>query len=115
MKHRLNALRRAMRRDGLSAIAVTKMENVRYLSGFTGSAGACLVSMRGAVFITDFRYRSQAAKEVSSHYRRVEHSSPMEGIVREARRTKGSALAFEAEHLTHGALGRMRRSSMGCA
>lgn len=109
MRERLSALRRAMQRDGLPVLAVTDMRNVHYLTGFTGSTGACLVSMRSAAFITDFRYRAQAAKEVAADYRRVEHPSPIQGIAREARRTRADALAFEEEHLTHGAFRRLRR------
>lgn len=113
MKRRLRALREAMRRRGLSALAVTDMKNVRYLTGFTGSAGACLVSMRSAVFITDFRYRAQAAKEAAPEYRRAEHSSLIEGLAREMRRIRADALAFEEDRLTYGAFRRMRKLAKG--
>ena len=113
MKQRLRALRKAMRRRGLSALAVTDMKNVRYLTGFTGSAGACLVSMRSAVFITDFRYRAQAAKEAAPEYRRAEHSSLIEGLARETRRIRADALAFEEDRLTYGAFRRMRKLAKG--
>jgi Xaa-Pro aminopeptidase len=44
---------------------VSDLINVRYLSGFTGSAGALLVYADGrpAVLVTDGRYRTQAAAE----------------------------------------------------
>lgn len=44
---------------------VTDLVNVRYLSGFTGSAGALLVYAddRPAVLATDGRYRTQAARQ----------------------------------------------------
>ncbi len=113
MKRRLRALRTAMRRRGLSALAVTDMKNVRYLTGFTGSAGACLVSTRSAVFITDFRYRAQAAKEAAPEYRRAEHSSLIEGLAREMRRIRADALAFEEDRLTYGAFRRMRKLAKG--
>ncbi len=113
MRERLSALRGAMQRDGLSALAVTDMRNVHYLTGFTGSTGACLVSMGSAAFITDFRYRSQAAKEVAPDYRRVEYPSPIKGIAREVPRTQADVLAFEEEHLTHGAFRRLRKLVRG--
>ena len=47
----------------LDAMLVTHMPNVRYLTGFTGSAGA-LVSSSRPVFATDGRYREQAAQQV---------------------------------------------------
>ena len=113
MNQRLRALRKAMRGEGLSAFAVTNMRNIHYLTGFTGSAGACLISSRSAVFITDFRYRSQAAKEVDPDYRRAEHSSPIEGIVKELGKNRAKALAFEEAHLTHGVFRQMRKLAKG--
>jgi Xaa-Pro aminopeptidase len=50
---------------GLDAMLVTDLNNVRYLSGFSGSNGALLVFAddRGAVLATDGRYRTQAAEQ----------------------------------------------------
>lgn len=113
MKHRLRALRKAMRREGLAALAVTNRKNVRYLTGFTGSAGACLISSGSAVFITDFRYRSQAAKQVPPDFRRAEHASPIQGIARELKKTRAKTLAFEEAHVTHGVYRQLRRLIKG--
>ena len=113
MKQRLRGLRKAMRRRGVFAFAVTNRKNVRYLTGFTGSAGACLISQRSAVFITDFRYRSQAAREVPPDFRRAEHVSPVQGIAKELKRTRAKALAFEETHLTHGVFRQLRRLVRG--
>ena len=64
-QERLEALLRAERLDGL---LVTHMANVRYLSGFTGSAGALafVVQKKGlkAAFFTDGRYTQQAKEQV---------------------------------------------------
>ncbi|MGJ9421026.1 M24 family metallopeptidase [Aeromicrobium sp. CF3.5] len=49
---------------GVAGLLVTTAENVRYLSGFSGSNGALLVPADGdAVLFTDGRYRDQAAAE----------------------------------------------------
>ena len=50
----------------LDALAVTFGPNLQYLTGFTGSNGLLLVLRDGdALFLTDPRYRIQAAREVS--------------------------------------------------
>jgi Xaa-Pro aminopeptidase len=51
--------------SGLDAMLVTDLNNVRYLSGFSGSNGALLVFAddREAVLATDGRYRTQAAEQ----------------------------------------------------
>ncbi len=60
MSHRLEGLRRRLIEEGLDAILISQGENRRYLSGFTGSAGFLLISQKGAVLATDFRYIEQA-------------------------------------------------------
>ncbi|MBG9980975.1 aminopeptidase P family protein [Facklamia sp. DSM 111018] len=63
---RLDRLRQLLKEEQLEALYVTDLLNVRYLTGFTGSAGAVLVTHDEAYFITDFRYVTQANKEVTS-------------------------------------------------
>ena len=51
--------------DEVDALLVSRVVNVRYLTGFTGSNAALLVRREGpAVFSTDGRYLTQAAAEV---------------------------------------------------
>jgi Xaa-Pro aminopeptidase len=52
---------------GLDCLLVTNLLNVRYLTGFTGSNGACVVSPDERVFLTDFRYVEQAAEQVRGY------------------------------------------------
>jgi Xaa-Pro aminopeptidase len=51
--------------DGLDALLVSDLVNVRYLSGFTGSNAAILIFADGAppVLATDSRYRTQASRQ----------------------------------------------------
>ncbi len=49
---------------GLDLLLVTDIVNVRYLTGFTGTSGLCLVGREDLRFFTDFRYREQAGSEV---------------------------------------------------
>jgi Xaa-Pro aminopeptidase len=54
-----------MREKRLDAFLVTRREDVRYLSGFTGSSGSLLVDSGRSCLITDFRYTVQARKETT--------------------------------------------------
>ena len=47
--------------SALDSYLVTNLVNVEYLTGFTGTNGACLVSAERRVFLTDFRYAERAA------------------------------------------------------
>lgn len=50
----------------IDVLLVTHLPNIRYLTGFTGSAALCLLRRDGAVLVTDFRYAVQAPREVGS-------------------------------------------------
>jgi len=60
-------LRQRLQSEGLDAILITRLVNVRYLSGFTGSNAALLIRADDdtPVLATDGRYRTQAAQQVS--------------------------------------------------
>ncbi|OHU18873.1 peptidase M24 family protein [Mycobacteroides franklinii] len=68
---RRERLREQLRTDGLDALLVTDLLNIRYLTGFTGSAAALWVAAgdgpdeTDTVLCTDGRYRTQAAAQVS--------------------------------------------------
>jgi Xaa-Pro aminopeptidase len=64
---RLRALRAQIKQKGLDALLVTSLNNVRYLTGYSGSNGIAVVSPRGAYFLTDFRYQTQAQREVKEY------------------------------------------------
>jgi Xaa-Pro aminopeptidase len=52
-------------------LVVTSLTNIRYLTGFTGSAGMLLVLPDGTVLVTDGRYETQAAEQVTTTGTRV--------------------------------------------
>ena len=56
----------------LDQLFVSDLTNVRYLSGFTGTNGACLVGREEAIFFTDFRYTERAEGEVGEEWERPE-------------------------------------------
>ena len=60
---RLRKLRASIAKKGLDALLLSQPENLRYLSGFTGSSGWLLISGQNAILATDFRYVEQAKGE----------------------------------------------------
>jgi Xaa-Pro aminopeptidase len=53
----------------LDLLLVSNLVNVRYMTGFGGTNGACLVGGRRRVFVTDFRYTERAKREVPDYDR----------------------------------------------
>lgn len=62
---RVSNVRKALEKLDVPAILVSNLVNVRYLSNFTGSAGAVLVTPKKQYFITDFRYTTQATQQAA--------------------------------------------------
>jgi Xaa-Pro aminopeptidase len=82
--------------DSLDSLLVTNLVNVRYLTGFTGSNGACVVTADERLFFTDFRYVEQAGAQVPE-YERIEAGRDMLGDL--SGRLRGRA-GFDDDHLS---------------
>lgn len=86
---------------GRRSVLVTARSSVRYLSGFTGSAGALWIPLEGPpVLVTDFRYEEQADIEVADPIRtHIGREGWIRGVA-EVAADAGGVIAFEAEALT---------------
>jgi len=60
---RVENVRRSLKAEELAALVVFDPHNVRYLTGFTGSAGVVIVRPDEVLLVSDFRYRLQAAAQ----------------------------------------------------
>jgi Xaa-Pro aminopeptidase len=64
MRRRGDRLAAGLRERELDLLLVTELVNVRYLTGFTGTNGACVCGPDTRLFLTDFRYTERATAEV---------------------------------------------------
>jgi len=64
VKAHLEGLQQRLATHEVDALIVTTLANVRYLTGFSGSAGVLVVTERSALLTTDGRYRTQSAEQV---------------------------------------------------
>lgn len=60
---RVTALTARLEVLGVDALVITHLPNIRWLTGFTGSAGIVVVTPRRVALVTDFRYAVQAPQE----------------------------------------------------
>jgi Xaa-Pro aminopeptidase len=63
---RVEALRQGLAAAGCDVLLLTHLTNVRWLTGFTGSAALVVVSPDELVFVTDGRYTDQAAGQLDA-------------------------------------------------
>jgi Xaa-Pro aminopeptidase len=85
-------LRQALEADHLGAFLVSHLPNIFYLTGFTGSNAALLLTGERAALFTDSRYKIQAKQEVSAKLVRLQI---VRGSVLDA---AGSVLRRSARH-----------------
>ena len=100
MDHALRRARTVGRLDALEldALLVTRLPNVRYLTGFSGSNAQALVRRDGLVFFTDGRYDEQSRHEVADAERVIyrEGFLPIEEHV-----GTGARVGFESAGVTY--------------
>jgi Xaa-Pro aminopeptidase len=84
---RLQKLKKHIKAKKINGFIITGLHNIRYLTGFTGSSGLLLITIKDSFFITDFRYREQAEKEVKG----VEIIIMKRGMINTVKRLAGKA------------------------
>ncbi|MBA2768102.1 MAG: aminopeptidase P family protein [Sporichthyaceae bacterium] len=96
---RREALGERIREVGAQAALVTNLVNVRYLTGFTGSNAALLVTDGNAVLCTDGRYTIQAGHQAPDVELLIQRECAI-SLVADAALRHVRRLAFEAHDVT---------------
>jgi Xaa-Pro aminopeptidase len=101
---RQKRLRQHLATTRFGGLLISHLPNLRYLCGFTGSAGLLLVEESGSVFFTDVRYDIQAHEEVKGAKVVIARKSLFEAVadLLHSRRKRARAwdIGIEAEHFT---------------
>ena len=92
----------------LDQLFVSELTNVRYLTGFTGTNGACLVGADELTFFTDFRYTERAEREIGAEWERPE--AERELLPQIVGRMSGR-VGFEDAHLSVRQLARLEAAA----
>jgi Xaa-Pro aminopeptidase len=98
---RVNLLRSYLSELGIDGFLVTDIKNVRYLSGFTGSAGFLLITKDYPVFITDFRYQEQAKREIKGFKIRIQTNEIADFINKLVVKSKIKKIGFEDHNMSY--------------
>lgn len=97
---------------GVDSFLVTRLPNVRYLTGFTGSNAQLLVAVGNAVVFTDGRYEEQAAREAPD-LDRVIYLDGFPPLEEPVAALGSSAMGFEADGVTYRFAERLRERLEG--
>jgi Xaa-Pro aminopeptidase len=110
---RLEKLRQALKEQNLDAILITRPENQRYFSGFTGGEAALLITPQEALILTDFRYYEQVAEE-APNFDLVKVETKVQLVLKDLLKKRGvKTLAFESTHLPYAEYQDLKRSTRG--
>jgi Xaa-Pro aminopeptidase len=96
---RLEKLREALEQRKVDALVVTHLPNVRYLCGFSGSAGVLLAARR-PVFFTDGRYAEQASAQVEGARISIAKGPALAAAAAACVKLGFRRVAIESEHFT---------------
>lgn len=96
---RLRQLQAEVADRRLDALVITHLPNVRYLCGFTGSAGILLIGPKKPIFVTDGRYTEQAHEQVQGAKIVIGKGPALDEIAKQIGRLKLASIGIEAEHL----------------
>ena len=97
---RIQDLRQRLQELKLDGVLITNPENRRYLSGFSGSAGALLIGDSEAFLLTDFRYWEQATQEAADFELAKQGPSFWQSLADLIKDLKWQRVGFEADNLT---------------
>jgi Xaa-Pro aminopeptidase len=104
MHGRGDRLEQQLAKRELDRMLVTDLTNVQYLTGFTGTNGACVCGPGLRLFLTDFRYTERAAAEVEG-WEPITAGGDWLGAI--AERLEGR-VGFEDDHMPVRMLDRLR-------
>jgi len=99
-QQRQEKLKSVLADHGLDGMLITNLTNIRYISGFTGSAASCLITPDSQYFITDGRYIEQSKAQVKGFKRFIDMDSHLSIIRKNNLNPNGLKIAFEGDHVT---------------
>jgi Xaa-Pro aminopeptidase len=111
LTQRRRALQALLAADRIGSLVVTQPASCYYLTGFTGDAGALVVSRRGTALITDGRFTEQARTETFG-IRIVQQAGSLASSVGQFLKSGGAGrVGFDASQITVAQLQALRKAA----
>ncbi len=100
MQNRLARIRKQFEKNRVDAVLLTNLENIRWASGFTGSAATAVVTHDRAVIAIDSRYTLQAKEECPIFEVILPAGGALAAVNEVLTEANVSAVGFEADSVT---------------
>ncbi len=94
-------LKKRLLKLGVDGILITNLNNVRYLTGFTGSSGFIIITKNNSIFVTDFRYKEQSKSEITGYRIIIEKAEKTDVIKNIVKKHRIKKLGFEGYSINY--------------
>ena len=99
--NRQNKLRELLAKNHLDGMLVTNLIHIRYLCGFTGSAGSLVLTANSCDFITDGRYTFQSKNEVKGAKTTISSDLYLNVIKKNNLLVSGAKIGCDSKNISH--------------
>jgi len=98
---RLDKIYKCLAKNSYDGLYITNLTNIRYLTGFTGSAGLLIILKNTSYFLTDGRYIQQSKEQIKDSKIIIIKSSYFQSISdNKILNDKNLKIAFESNHMS---------------
>jgi Xaa-Pro aminopeptidase len=108
-KERIRSLRAGLEQKKCDAFITSYMPHLRYLTGYSGSNGLCIVTHTKVFFLTDFRYKEQIRNEISCSRSFITSGDLIEKAAEEELLRKCRRVGVEKEYLSLAQFSELRK------
>ncbi|MBI5048935.1 MAG: aminopeptidase P family protein [Deltaproteobacteria bacterium] len=112
MNLRLKMIQERLPSWKIDALLITTLENIRYISSFTGSSGIIIITPYQAIFLTDSRYAEQSKYEVKGLRIKI-YKKQIEDVASLINKLKSKCIGFEGKGLTYAAYCKLKKLLQG--
>ncbi|CAD2073749.1 Xaa-Pro dipeptidase [Jeotgalicoccus coquinae] len=98
---KFDKVQQLIERENLDALLVMSSYNRRYLSDFTGSSGALVITPKARYLISDFRYKAQGAEQAQDFEFVLQQGSLLDFIASFMKSKNIKRIGFEGEHVNY--------------
>ena len=107
---KFDKIQQLLERESLDALLVMSAENRRYLSEFTGSSGALIITKESRFLMSDFRYKAQGAEQAEEFEFILQEKGLLESIVSFMNSKGLKRIGFEGDHVNYNTYSQLSKS-----
>lgn len=98
---KFDKVQQLIERENLDALLVMSSYNRRYLSDFTGSSGALIITKESKFLMSDFRYKAQGTEQAENFEFVLQETGLLDSIISFMKSKKLKRIGFEGEHVNY--------------